>query len=99
MKVELLVVVDCPNEAPARALLRRTLDELDLGRVEISTQVITDPVEAARINFLGSPSFFVNGLDLFGDPGRLPGISCRVYPTSFGAAGLPSLADLKSALQ
>ena len=97
--MDLLVVPDCPNEEPARALLRRALDESDLEHVQIRTLVVTDPFEANRINFLGSPSFSVNGVDLFADPGRHPGITCRVYPTAEGPAGLPGFAELKNALQ
>ncbi len=63
MDVKLLVVAGCPNEAPAWALLRRALDESNLEQVDISTEVITNAVEATRINFLGSPSFSVNGVD------------------------------------
>jgi hypothetical protein len=65
MDVKLLVVAACPNEAPAWALLRRALDESNLEHVDISTEVITDAVGATRIHFLGSPSFSVNGVDLF----------------------------------
>jgi len=99
MKVKLLVVADCPNEAPAWALLRRALDESNLEQIHICTEVITDTAEATRINFLGSPSFSVSGLDLFADPVRQPGITCRVYPTANGPAGLPGLAEMKVALR
>lgn len=99
MDVKLLLVAGCPNEAPAWALLRRALDESNLEQLYISTEVITDAVEAKRINFLGSPSFSVNGVDLFADPGRQPGITCRVYPTDKGLAGLPDLAEMKMVMR
>lgn len=95
----MLVVAGCPNEAPAWALLRRGLDESNLEQIDISTEVVADAAEATRINFLGSPSFSVNGVDLFADPGRQPGITCRVYPTDKGLAGLPDLAEMKVALR
>ena len=98
MTVDLLVVRDCPNEVPAWALLRRALDESGLQHVQIQTRVITDPAEAVRLNFLGSPSFSVNGRDVFAEPGRSPGITCRVYPGPAGPAGLPTLSALTSAL-
>ena len=87
MTVDLLVVQDCSNEAPAWTLLRRALDESNLQHVQIRTRVITDPAEASRMNFLGSPSFSVNGRDLFADSGRQPGVTCRVYPGPAGPAG------------
>ncbi len=99
MKVKLLVVADCPNQAPAWVLLRRALDESNLKYLQICTEVITDAAEAGQVNFLGSPTFVMNGLDLFADPGRQPGLTCRVYPTANGSAGLPGLAELKVALR
>lgn len=39
-------------------LLRREMDESNLEQTDITTEVITDAAQAARVNFLGSPSFF-----------------------------------------
>ena len=51
MDVELLVVPDCPNEAPAAALLRTALDDVGLARTPVTTTVIDTPAEAERRGF------------------------------------------------
>lgn len=97
MKVELLVVNECPNEAPARAALRRVLDRAGI-RAAIVTTVIDDDEQAQAHSFLGSPSFHVDGRDLFPVLAARPGVACRVYPTARGIRGIPDDEALASAL-
>ena len=97
MKVELQVVEACPNEAPAREALRRALDRAGID-VPIATVVITDDDQAQRYGFHGSPSFHVDGQDLFPVPGARPGVACRVYPTSAGLRGVPDDEALAAAV-
>lgn len=97
MDVEILVVPDCPNEQPAIDLLGRVL--ADAGHPsEIRISVIRTEKQAERRGFRGSPSFFVNGTDLFpaGDLGSA--MACRIYPTRTGLHGLPSRDDLINAI-
>ncbi|MGK2883112.1 MAG: hypothetical protein ACSLE6_20795 [Mycobacterium sp.] len=97
MDVEILVVPDCPNEQPAIELLGRAL--ADAGHPsEIRISVIRTAKEAERRGFRGSPSFIVNGTDLFpaGDLGSA--MACRIYPTRTGLHGLPSRDDLMNAI-
>ncbi|WP_217711923.1 hypothetical protein [Streptomyces sp. NA02536] len=63
-----------------------------------TTRVISDTYEAEAAGFTGSPSFMADGRDLFAEPGRAPGIACRVYRTSDGLAGLPGRDQLRRAL-
>ncbi|CAM3550151.1 DF family (seleno)protein [Isoptericola cucumis] len=88
MKIELLVVDACPNVAPARAALRRVLDRAGLD-APIATVVIDDDDQAQARSFLGSPSFHIDGHDVFPAPGSQPGVACRVYPTAAGLRGVP----------
>jgi len=98
MDVELLVVPDCPNEAPAAALLRTALDEIGLSGVGIVTTVIDTWQEAVRRGFPGSPTFLIDGVDPFSEPGRAPALACRVYPHDTGLTGVPYLSELRQAL-
>jgi len=97
MRVELLVVDACPNEAPARQALRRVLDGAGID-APIATVVIADVDQAQRRGFHGSPSFHIDGQDLFPLPGARPGMACRIYQTSAGLRGVPDDEALATAV-
>ncbi|MFF8196573.1 hypothetical protein ACF05L_38220 [Streptomyces bobili] len=99
MNIEVLVVPDCPHEKPAVELLRRVLDDFALQDVRFGTRVISDTREAERATFTGSPTFLLDGHDPFADPGRAPGLACRLYRTPGGLAVLPTPAQLREALE
>ncbi|MFI6055243.1 hypothetical protein ACIBCO_34790 [Streptomyces violascens] len=98
MDIEILVVPDCPNSAPAAALLRQALDDVGLHDAGFSVRVIADQTAAEAAAFTGSPSFLINGHDPFPEPGCAPGLACRVYRTPDGLAGLPEPEQLRQAL-
>ena len=50
-------------------------------------------------SFTGSPTILINGIDPFAQPQQTPGLACRLYPTPDGPAGVPSLPELRRALQ
>ncbi|MGN6607370.1 MAG: hypothetical protein ACTHMS_10240 [Jatrophihabitans sp.] len=95
MRIELAVVADCPHEAPAAALLREALDDIGLESESFSVRVVGSESVADELRFLGSPSFLVEGRDLFADPDRPSVMACRIYP----AGSLPSLRELRGALK
>ncbi|MDQ2738313.1 MAG: hypothetical protein M3Y35_06800 [Actinomycetota bacterium] len=99
MDVELLVIADCPNGTRAAALLCSALRNLGLGRVEITTTVITSPEHAERRGFTGSPTILIDGNDPFPEPDQPSALACRVYPTSSGPGGIPDLRMLREALK
>ena len=99
MKIELQVIADCPHTANAYELLRQALDEVGLSRAAITTTVITDDEHAQQVGFHGSPSFAVDGRDLFHRPGAAPGWSCRLYLTGTGLAPLPEFSQLRDRLE
>jgi len=88
MNVELLVVEECPNGTPAREALRRALDQAGFNAT-ISTTVVVGDAQARAHGFIGSPSFHIDGHDLFPVPSPRPGVACRVYPTPEGLRGIP----------
>jgi glutaredoxin len=79
MKIEIVVVPDCPHETAAADRLRQALDDAGLREVRFTTRVVTDQNEAERSGFTGSPTILINGRDPFAEPGRPPGLACRVY--------------------
>jgi hypothetical protein len=99
MDVQLLVVGDCPHEAVAAALLRQALDDIGLAHVPFSTIVVSTPAHAAELRFVGSPTFAVDGRDLFAPPDDVPALACRLYSTRTGSAGVPELQTLRQALK
>jgi hypothetical protein len=52
MKVELLVVPDCPNEAAAAALLRKALTDVGLHDVAVRTTEVNRQQDAERRGFV-----------------------------------------------
>ncbi len=97
MKVELLVVSECPHESSAAAVLTRALADIGLGSVGFTVTVIDSQEVADLRQFIGSPTICVDGEDVFPEPGRPTSIACRVYPGP--QAGVPELRDLRQALK
>ncbi|HEY8700409.1 MAG TPA: hypothetical protein VIM08_05505 [Arthrobacter sp.] len=95
---ELRVISDCPNSGPALDLFRRTLAAEGLPVEQLRLREVTSEDEAQELGFNGSPSFIAGGRDLF--PSVIaPALSCRVYPSEHGLAGLPSPESLRGALR
>lgn len=99
MKVELLLIPDCPGADQASKLLRTALDDIGRGDTPFAVEVIDTEERAYARTFAGSPAFLVDGIDLFaGAPGN-GSMACRVYPTPDGPRNVPFLRDLRKALQ
>lgn len=96
MRIELLVVPQCPHEAAAVDVLTTALDDIGLGSVGYTVTVINSQEAADRRHFVGSPTICVDGQDVFSEPDRAASVACRVYP---GAGGVPGLRDLRQALK
>ncbi|WP_089015863.1 hypothetical protein [Micromonospora inositola] len=99
MEVQLLVVEDCPNEAPAAVVLRRALDEVGLSTVRFTIRVVTGQTEAEQLGFLGSPSVLIDGQDPFAEPHHRPAMACRLYRDDAGVSGVPPIRPLRQALK
>lgn len=97
MTYELRIIPDCPNSTAALELFRRALDgesrAADVRVVELSSEE-----QAHSLNFHGSPSFIAGGRDLL-PSNTAPALTCRVYQSEAGLAGLPSQKDLQTALR
>ncbi|HEY6794010.1 MAG TPA: hypothetical protein VI248_04935 [Kineosporiaceae bacterium] len=96
--VELLVMRDCPHAEAAGTVLARALTAEGLD--PRFTVVLVDSVEEAQGHgFVGSPSFMLDGRDLFPSQGDVPALACRVYRTDRGLSGVPDEAELRMALK
>ncbi len=96
MEITLLYFDDCPNWKVAdQRLTELAAENPDLV---ISRHPVETIAEAERVGFRGSPSILVDGVDVFADPDDPVGLSCRVYQTTDGLAGSPTLAELRKVL-
>ncbi|MCQ3945102.1 MAG: thioredoxin family protein [Anaerolineae bacterium] len=65
---------------------------------DIDLVKVHDDVEATRFKFLGSPSFLVNGSDLWQETRETFALSCRIYATPNGIKGFPTVNMLREKL-
>lgn len=96
MDIELLLVPDCPHEQAAAELLTAALEDIGLGSAGFTVTMIDSQDEAEHRRFIGSPTFALDGSDVFAESGRPASITCRIYP---GSGSLPELRDLRQALK
>jgi hypothetical protein len=99
VKVSVLYFADCPNWADAGQRMRTALDTIGHDDVEVHFHAVENAEEAASVGFGGSPTFLVDGVDLFGPPPSAGTLTCRVYPTENGLSGVPTLTSLVTKLE
>lgn len=95
---ELRIIPGCPNTEAALNLFRRTLETEGTPDSNLHVRVIPTEDDARQLNFHGSPTFMANGRDLFPADAD-PALSCRIYPTEQGMAGLPDFESLRAAVR
>jgi hypothetical protein len=97
MRIDVLVVPDCPNGPVVIERLAQALG----GRadVQVATRLIDTIEQADRWGMHGSPTVLIDGRDPFAEPGTPASVSCRLYQDEGGRAqGAPSLTRLRQAL-
>jgi SAM-dependent methyltransferase len=99
MQFELRVVPNCPHRRPAAALFRDVLDAAGLAGAGFDTVVIDTAATAAALNFTGSPTFVIDGADVFPQFPAQPAVGCRLYQTEQGPRDLPLRDDLLAAVR
>jgi hypothetical protein len=90
MTIEMLHTEACPNAAEYLPRLQQLV--ADAGVTEsVRVRLISDPAEARRERFLGSPTVRIDGRDV--DPSAEQrqdyGLSCRLYTGPDGLRGTP----------
>jgi hypothetical protein len=98
MKIELLYFDGCPSWEAGLANLQAALSEENLS-ASIEMVNVADDDAATRLKFLGSPHFRVDGKDLWHEDRETYSLSCRIYPTSEGIKGFPTVSMLREQLR
>ena len=98
MKIELLYFDGCPSWQSGLQNLNSALKANGLD-VPVELVKVLDNDDAARKKFLGSPSFRINGIDLWAEERDTYSLSCRVYATPQGVKGSPSVSMLQEAIR
>jgi len=97
MKIELLYFDGCPSWQTGLQNLKSAM-QLEAIVADIDLVGVRADVEAMRLKFLGSPSFRVDGRELWPETRDTYGLSCRVYPTPEGMKGWPTVEMLREKL-
>ena len=98
LRVELLVVEDCPHLEQARRDLESILGH---GVIEVPIQLVyvTSADDAEFLGFQGSPTIRVNGDDVDPQPDLPVALGCRRYRTADGRiVGSPPIELIKAAV-
>ncbi len=97
-EIELLYFDGCPSWQDGLANLHRAIAADNLPYT-VRLVAIDDPTQAQAERFLGSPSFRLNGADLWPEERQRYALSCRVYATSQGLQGSPTVEMLRERLR
>lgn len=97
MEIQLLYFDDCPSWQNALSNLRTVLKEMDLN-IKINLREVKSDKEAKETKFLGSPSFQLNGQDFWYEERQSYWMNCRVYVTSEGLKGWPTIEMFRQKL-
>lgn len=95
MQIEVLYFEDCPNHLPTVERIHAVLREEGCS-ADVREVLVPDVQTAQRVNFLGSPSVRVNGIDI--EPAAAHrkdfGLMCRRY-----TGGTPSHELIRAAVR
>ena len=89
---------NCPHEVEAIATARTAAKHAGLGEVAVRITVIDTDEQARARRFAGSPTFLIDGSDPFAGRGAPTAMTCRIYSTKAGPAGVPDVERLRAEL-
>lgn len=98
MKINLLYFDGCPSWQAGLENLKFALQANGLDTPVELVRVVDDE-DAAQKKFLGSPSFLINGADLWNEQRDTYSLSCCLYATPDGMKGSPTVSMSQEALQ
>jgi len=100
VRIEVLSFDGCPNRDVALQRLHAAIDAEHVI-AEVTEVTVKDPAAAESLQFLGSPTVRVNGVDV--EPAARSsdrfGFMCRTYLTEHGPQGAPSIETMRAALR
>jgi hypothetical protein len=97
--VELLLWDGCPSGEQALALVRDALAAAGQDPDAVRVREVCTEDEAAREDFVGSPTIRVDGIDVVDPEGEPTGLTCRVYRLRDGRfSPTPDPEDLRAVL-
>jgi hypothetical protein len=94
MVIDLYFIDDCPSWQSGLENLKSALEVEGLEAV-INLILVADDDEAARLKFLGSPSFCADGVDFWPEERERYNLNCRIYATPHGLKGAPTVEMLR----
>jgi hypothetical protein len=97
MLIKLTYFEGCPSWKSALKNMHTALAELNII-AKIELVLVESDEDAAKKRFLGSPSFQMNGQDLWPEERPNYYLGCRVYMTGEGLRGVPTVSMLKEKL-
>jgi hypothetical protein len=98
MDVEVRFVEGCPNLPVTRQRLALALDAAVSADIDVRFRAVRTDAQAQQLGFTGSPTILIDGCDAFPDRHAVVGLSCRLYRSTEGASGSPSVEQLTAAL-
>ncbi|WP_309620963.1 thioredoxin family protein [Salinibacterium sp.] len=98
MNITLLHIDDCPSWVEAESRLSTALAGADMPGTPVKVVTVMNAAHAVALNFAGSPTILIDGVDLFPDGARASDLACRIYRTPNGLAGLPTVEQVVDAL-
>lgn len=99
LKIEILYFEDCPHWVYGLENLNSALKDEGLYDVDVQLVLINNEEDARKEKFLGSPSFHINGQDLWPEERTSYHLGCRVYPTDHGLKGFPTVEMLRERIR
>ncbi len=98
MHITIRHTADCPNVASAEQNVRAAL--VAVGKeARIQRELVESVEDAERLDFRGSPTILLDGVDPFEVREGPAALACRLYQTPDGPKGAPSTAQLREVLQ
>jgi len=94
MIIDLYYFNGCPSWQIARDNLVAAINA-EAVEAEIRLTEVRNWDHAVRLKFKGSPSFIVQGHDLWAEANDTVQMSCRVYVTPKGLMGVPTVEMLR----
>ena len=98
MRVTIRYVEGCPHWQVADERVHAALARSGHTTADVVHELVDTHENAVRLGFVGSPTILIDGVDPFATADAARGLACRVYPTTAGPVGCPSVEQLVAEL-